>query len=269
MYMGLSDDQKNKLEYAIISNKARLKLARMLREVTRREDSDIEIILKNRIINVARQVENLPLYRLETNDEYYYPQEKAWHYAELELVTRRPDSVDLIEILSDLIEEELVPIDIVNDILNNDNSGIYFENGSIEITSLDDIEDDDITNEHPNIRKLIRRIEVMYESEDWSGVLHTSACIFETLAKDIIENPNVENQSLGGFFDSYREHSNLSEPVLDMIKSIYSKRNTEPLAGHGRTTEPDIGKEEAIVILEMTKSFVRMERRFLTSEVTK
>lgn len=264
MYLGLSKEQKNILEFEIISKNTRLNMARLFRRTTQHDDSNIEIIKKNIIINIARQVENLHLYKLESYDNHYEPAEKAWHFAELELITRRPDTITFVEIICDLIEENLIDCDNVNDIFINDRSNIYFtsnKNGAtIEITN--EIEDDDISSELPNIRKLIKRMETLLNDADYSGVLHSSASIFEVLAKDVISNPNIENKPLGSFFDSYKKYSRLSEPVLDMIKSIYSKRNTEPLAGHGQTAEPSITKEEAIVILEMTKSFIRMERKF-------
>ena len=80
MFLGLSKEQKKELEYEIINDLCRLKLARLFREKTRVEDhdSDIEIILKNRIINIARQVEGLPIYKLESDDYgSYLPAEKA------------------------------------------------------------------------------------------------------------------------------------------------------------------------------------------------
>lgn len=264
MYLGLSKKQKKILEFEIISKNTRLNMARLFRRTTQHDDSDIEIIKKNRIINIARQVENLPLYKLESYDNYYEPAEKAWHFAEIELITRRPDTITFIEIICDLIDENLIDCSDVNDIFNKDGSNIYFisdkNEAAFEITN--EIEDDDISSELPNIKRLIKRMDTLYNDEDFSGVLHSSASIFEVLAKDVISNPNIENKSLGSFFDSYKKRSSLSEPVLDMIKSIYIKRNTEPLAGHGQTAEPSITKEEAVIIIEMTKTFIRMERKF-------
>lgn len=276
MYVGLTRAQKKELEFEVISERVRLNLARLFREVTRREDgdSDIQIILKNRIINIARQIEGLPLYRLESDsDGYYFPQEEAWHFGELELISRRPETKDLIEILCDLIQEDLIPIEEVNNIFLENNSKIIFieksGNTQVEIENVNSEPDEDIKSEHPNIRKLIKRMEVLFNAQDYSGVLHTSASVFETLAKDVIKKPTIEDKSLGSFFESYKKHSKLSEPVLDMIKLIYDKRSTEPLAGHGQTAEPTITREEAAILMEMTKAFVRMERKFAEPEFIK
>jgi len=130
----------------------------------------------------------------------------------------------------------------------------------IEITNDNDIEDADISLEHLNIRTLVARMDMLFDSGDFSGVLHASASIFETLAKDVIKKSTVENQPLGSFFEAYRKRSALPAAVLDMIKDIYDRRNTEPLAGHGSTTVPTIKKEEAVTLVEMTKAFIRMER---------
>lgn len=274
MYKGLPPATRKELEFEVVSDSVRLNIARLFRAVTRREEgnSDVEIILKNRIVNIARQVEGLPLYRLETDDEYYYPPEKAWHFAELELVTRRPDAATLIEILCDLLEEELLDLDDVNDVFAGDNSRLLFckdsEGAKVRVTSVNDIPDDDVSSEHPNIRKLIHRMETLLGDEDWAGVLHACASVFETLAKDVIGNPSIENKTLGSFFDSYKKRSELSEPVLEMIKSIYDRRGSEPLAGHGQTKPPTIEREEAVTLAEMTKALVRIERKLAEPQVS-
>jgi len=268
MFKGLSEKQKAILEYEIISNSTRVLIARLFRHATRREDadSDIEIIHKNRIINIARTIEGLPLYVLESDgDGYYLPAEKAWHFGELEIIPKRQNTIELIETLCDIADENIIPTEEINAIFENDNSKFIIENNhniiEINIIECKDIPDDDIKSEHPNIRKLIERMEFMYSNNDFAGVLHSSATIFETLAKDLLKNPSIENKSFGGFFTSYRNKSKLSETVIDTIENIYKKRNTEPLAGHGSTLPPNISNDEAVLLIEMTKAFIRMERR--------
>jgi len=123
----------------------------------------------------------------------------------------------------------------------------------------------DETEQHPNIKTLIKRMDRALEDSDYSGVLHSSASIFETLAKDIVAIPGVQNQTLKSFFGRYRNDSVLSEELLDYILSIYDSRNTTPLAGHGSTIVPQITKEQAIVISEMTKAFVNIEYKSRTN----
>ena len=55
---------------------------------------------------------------------------------------------------------------------------------------------------------------------DYAGVLHCSASIFETMAKDIVGIPTVQNQTLKSFFDRYRKDSALPQEILDYIISI-------------------------------------------------
>jgi SpoVK/Ycf46/Vps4 family AAA+-type ATPase len=112
---------------------------------------------------------------------------------------------------------------------------------------------------HPNIRILVDRMNDALKREDYSGVLHSSASIFETLAKDIVGISNVQNQTLKSFFDRYRKDSALPEKVLDYILAIYESRNITPLAGHGSTQIPGISREVAIALSEMTVAFVRIE----------
>ncbi|MBM9590653.1 hypothetical protein JWG41_09380 [Leptospira sp. 201903075] len=265
--MGLSKKQKKQLEFEVIPHELRLDIARLFRKCTLTDDSNVSIIKKNRIINIGRQIEGKPLYRLETDDEYYLPPEHAWHFAELELITIRTDTIQFIDMIHDLLSEDILPIEKINEIFADHNMLLEFiddDDGEIyiEIDNDQTIPDDNLSSEHPNIRLLVNRMELLLSNNDFSGVLHTCGTIFETLAKDVIKNPNIENQTLGSFFESYRQKSGFPNEVLDLIIKIYKKRNTEPLAGHGQTALPTINKEEAIILAEMTKSFIRMERKF-------
>ncbi len=119
----------------------------------------------------------------------------------------------------------------------------------------------DTLSMHPNIHKLIERMDNALERDDYPGVLHASANIFETLAKDIVGIPSVQDQTLKSFFERYREDSTLPSEILDYILAIYESRSTTPLAGHGSTKTPGISREVAISLSEMTKALVRIEYR--------
>ena len=121
--------------------------------------------------------------------------------------------------------------------------------------------EDKTTDEQPNIRLLINRMTIALDNSDPSGVLHASASIFETMAKGIIGIDAIQDQTLASFFERYRKDSGLPEEVLDYILSIYKRRNTEPLAGHGSTKSPNITKQEAIILAELTRAFVKIERQ--------
>jgi hypothetical protein len=112
---------------------------------------------------------------------------------------------------------------------------------------------------HPNIPLLIERMDDALKRDDYPGVLHACANIFETLAKDIVAIPGVQNQTLKSFFERYRKNSTLPNEILDYILSIYDLRSTTPLAGHGSTLTPSISREQAVSLSEMTKAFVNIE----------
>lgn len=114
---------------------------------------------------------------------------------------------------------------------------------------------------HPNIKTLFERMENALEMDDYAAVLHASANIFETLAKDVVGIPSIQNQTLKSFFERYRKESILPQEILDYILAIYESRSTTPLAGHGSTRPPNISREVAISLCEMTKAFVRIEYR--------
>lgn len=119
-------------------------------------------------------------------------------------------------------------------------------------------------DEHPNIRILLDRMTRSLYACDHSAVLQASASVFETLAKDIIALDSIENQSLGSFFELYRKKSNFPKEILDYILSIYNRRSTEPLAGHGSTNAPNITHSEAIILAELTIALVKIERQLHT-----
>jgi hypothetical protein len=114
---------------------------------------------------------------------------------------------------------------------------------------------------HANIEILLDRMDDALKRTDYSGVLHSSASIFETLAKEVVGVPSVQNQTLKSFFQKYRKNSLLPDAVLDFILATYDSRNVTPLAGHGSTATPSITSDAAITLAEMTKAFVKIEYR--------
>jgi hypothetical protein len=261
---------REQMELEVVSSEARLRLTRLLRQSVKTSQSEdshqIELIRINRIVNLANAVLGRPIYILELGDWDYEPSEYAWHNGELELVMRRPDTPQLVEILVDLIDAGCVRIADVNAILKADGSGIRLHDGDngiqADLTELSDLPDASLEGpgEHVNVRKLAERMDRAMQDRDWALVLHTAASIFETVAKQVVANPNVQNQSLGSWFSLYRKHSKLAIPLLDTIEAIFKRRNIEPLAGHGSSSDPSITEEEAIQVRELTIAFVRLER---------
>ena len=161
---------------------------------------------------------------------------------------------------------------IVNNILTEDGCSFVFgqsdDDVTVEIAKLSDIPEQTLSNDHPNIRKLAQRMDREVKDKDPSAVLHTAASIIETLAKDILADSKIENQSLGAFFEAYRKASQLPSPILDYMIDIFRSRNTTPLAGHGSTTPPRIKMKQMVPVAELTKAFVRMERSLALLETT-
>lgn len=167
----------------------------------------------NRFVNIARTTLGKTIYVLTTDDMgMYEAPEFGWHFAELELIFRRPDTSDLADLLCDLIENELLDVFEVNELLESGNVSFRFatdDDGSVtlELLSIGELEADSISDEHPNIRLLVERMEAAFEGEDYSAVLHASAIVFETLAKFAFASPTVENSTFGSIFEGYRNRS--------------------------------------------------------------
>lgn len=274
-FMGLNQGQIELLQYEVISNDTRIKLTRLIRSLSYSDDSNLQLSRQNRFVNLANSVLGRQIYVLVPDDMgEYMLGEHAWHNGEIELIMKRPDTIKLVEILADMLQDRMLDIDEVNELLTIAGSSISFEMNAqetvlVHILPIEQIEEVEDTEEHPNIRKLIQRMENGLSNEDYSGVLHASASVFETLAKDVYSSETVENQTLGGIFQGYRNRSNLPESILDYILEIYNKRNAEPLAGHGSTLPSSIERQEAIVLTEMTKAFVRLERKLAMPEVNR
>jgi hypothetical protein len=252
----LTRRQREQLELEVVSREARLALTRLLRRRVRAPhggegDHQIELGRVNRIVNAANSVMGRPLYVLELSDWDYEPAEYAWHYGELEAILRRPDTPQLMEILADLVDFGALTAAEVNAVLDADGVGAGIEEDGdgprVVLKDLADLPETAATpDEHANVRKLIDRVDHAMQDRDWSLVLHTAASVFETTAKQVVPNPNVQNQSLGGWFSLYRKHSALAAPLLDAIEAIFQRRNIEPLAGHGSVADPSITEQEAV-----------------------
>jgi hypothetical protein len=229
------------------------------------DSHQIELIKINRIVNLANTVMGRPIYTLELGDWDYLPLEYAWHSGEFELVMRRPDTLQLFEILIDLVDQGALSIDDVNAVLTDDNVGARLtsdhEGVTVELLDLADVPEAELEpDEHVNVRGLFERIDRAMQDKDWSLVVHTGASIFETVAKQVVSNPNVQSQSLGSWFSAYRKHSRLAAPLLDTAEEIFKRRNVEPLAGHGSINVPGVTEAEAIQIQVLSNAFVRLER---------
>jgi len=266
VFIGLTQEQVKQLENEVVPKRARLQLIRLLRGSVSCDDTNLTIARTNNVLNICQHVLGRPTSIIEKdgNGDYFFV-DIGWIRSEFECVFRRPDTAELIEILADLIQNAWLDCNEVNNILSSNGcefcfTGHYMSEVSVEITPVESIEEE-AEFEIQNIRTLLNRMDMALSSTDYPGVLHASASILETLAKDTLASPTILDQSLGAFFAKYRANSHLPAPVLDYIHAIYNRRGTEPLAGHGSVTPPTITETEAVVISEMTKAFLRIERK--------
>ena len=264
-YQYISRENAELLKYEVVSQELKIFLTRELeRKLNEDKFEENKVVYQNIFINRSRSLLGQSIYVLEGDiDGLFHPSEYAWHNGEFQLIFRRLDTVQFIEFVGELIEEEWFSIEEINDLLDQDSKSFTFiEQGNdlqVEIHDLDYVEREIHEDGHPNIRLLVTRMDQALENGDFPAVFHSSASIFETLAKDIVRIPNVQNQTLGAFFDRYRQDSRLPDEILDYILDIYHARNTLPLAGHGSTQPPNISEEAAIILCELTKAFINIE----------
>lgn len=259
----LTDEQVKQLKYEVLSQDFYVYLTRYLNDWCEENEGGLtSIIRKNRLINLSRTISGGKIYTLTDDLESI---EFSWHDSNFLLIFRELNTIEFIEFICDLINYEYFQIDFVNVLLKKEGSSFYIcssaGNLAIEIYSIEEIEKQKLDEEHVNIRTLVARMDSAFENDDYANVLHASASIFEVMAKDIIGIDSIQDQTLKSFFDRYRNDSKLPAEILDYILETYDSRNSTSLAGHGSLTFPEITKEQAIILNEMTKAFVRIEYR--------
>lgn len=270
----LSDKQVAELEYEVIPTSLKTHLTRLLRRGKAASPDTLPIYWQNDVINRARTIAELPIAVLESDDlGEYMLQEYAWHRSEFELCVRRLNSVQFIEFVAEIVEDRWLDLEVANSLLIKANTSVILEWDDsfdqrllVHVHPVADLNADLEQDHRANVRTLVARLDRELAAGDHSAVLHCSAVIFETVAKDVVGIPTVANQTLGGFFDRYRADSSLPEPVLDYILAVYQRRNTEPIAGHGQVDEPTISKSEAEMLTVLTKAFITYETRMTQSE---
>lgn len=259
----LSEDNKKQLEFEVVSQELRVHLTRL---IERSENFfSHQFLNQNWIVNRSRNLLGMPLYVLESDDlGSYEDAEYAWHSGEYELCLRRLDTLRLIELLCEVIAKKWLSASVINQLLEREGSSFRYHNDydtvDVEVFSIEKLEEDTPSpEEHPNIRLLVKRMTTALEQSDYSAVLHASANVFETLAKDIVGIPSVQNKTLASFFAQYQSDSQLPPELQAKILAVYKARNTTPLAGHGSTQAPSITATDAVTLVELTKAFVRIE----------
>ncbi|BDU25172.1 hypothetical protein [Flavobacterium sp. GSB-24] len=258
-------EQRRELEYEVLSQEFYAYITRHLMHWTEEpEHAESIIFRKNIIINLSSTLLTRNIYVLESDDNGFYQEaEYAWHDSNFHLAIRRLDTLQFIEFVGEILDKEIIDLEFINDALKEENASFEFINKEttfgIKVFPIGEIEAENFGDQHQNIRLLVDRMDNALSMKDYSNVLHSSATIFETMAKEVISSESIQNESLGGFFNKYRNESKLPPVILDYILEIYKKRNTSPLAGHGSLAIPTVTNEEAVILCQMTKAFVKIE----------
>lgn len=263
----INEEDKKQMEFEVLSQEFYSFLTRYLMHWTEKAEYQEHIIhRKNIILNISNTILARKIYVLQSDDDgAFHEAEYAWHDSNLFLAVRRLDTIQFIEFAGDLLKKQIFELDFLNDLLQKEGASFVFTNSSssfgVKVYSLSELEEENFETEHVNIRLLVLRMEKSLEIKDYSNLLHASASVFETMAKEVVNIDGVQDETLGGFFERYRKDSKLPTAILDYILETYKKRSTTPLAGHGSLRLPTITQEEAIVLFEMTKAFVRIESK--------
>lgn len=263
----INETDKKQLEFEVLSQEFYSFFTRFLMHWSEEPEYSESIIhRKNTIINLSNTVLARKIYVLQSDDDgAFHDAEYAWHDSNFFLAIRRLDTIQFIEFVGDLLVKKILNIDFLNQSLKRENASFIFVQSNdklnVKVYSLSELDKETFDTEHPNIRLLVSRMELALENKDFTNLLHASANIFETMAKDVVNVESVQNQTLAGFFERYRNDSKLPTAILDFILETYRKRNTTPLAGHGSLSVPTIDIKEATVLCEMTKAFIRIESK--------
>lgn len=270
-FLGLSKEDKNSLKYEVIPSQVRLKVIRLIRNYCMNENPSIQVINQNKFINIERNIKNQKIYVLTADrDGEYSIYDYAWHSSYIENLSTSLDTIPYIELVADFIENRLLNHSEINHILESENCSFWYdydEEVVVKIKPFSENSQRRLADETVNIRTMIDRMEKQLSGNDYPGVVHSSAVIFETLGKEVIGTEYVKNKTFGQIREDYKKMTNLPDPIFDYLNEIYKKRNNEPLAGHGSTDTSSMTREEAIVICEMTKAILLMERALNVSVI--
>lgn len=267
MTIYLSKDDAISLKYEWIPLSAKVQLIRLLdRHYPPRINPHTRIHYLNRIVNLANNLSERKLFVLDT-DQFgdYFPEDVARQESEFMICIRRLNPIQFIEFLATVVEFEYIDINDANFILKEVNSSVAIEldtTGRPSISILPMADKSAFDNDaSPNLRTLLSRMDSCLNDEYYAAVLSNSAMAIELISKEIYGSSKIYNQSFGSYFEGYKNNTTLPEPVIDWMLQIYKRRNTEPLAAHGSPLPPSITCEEASLIAEMTKAFIRYESR--------
>ena len=267
MTIYLSKDDAISLEYEWIPLSAKAHLIRLLdRYCPPHVNPHTRIPYLQRIVNLANNLSERKFFDLDTDQfDDYFPEDVARLETEFMICIRRLNPIQFIEFLGTVVEYEYIDINDANIILKEINSSVAIEldtTGHLSISILPMADKSALDNDaSPNLRTILRRMDSYLNDEDYAAVLLNSAMAIEFISKQIYGSSKIYNQSFGSYFEGYKNKTTLPEPIIDWMLQIYKRRNTEPLASHGSPLPPSITCEEASLIAEMTKAFIRYEFR--------
>lgn len=267
MTIYLSKDDAISLEYEWIPLSAKVQLIRLLdRHCPTHTNSHTRIHYLNRIVNLANNLTERTIFVLDT-DQFgdYFPVDIARQESEFMICVRRLNSWQFIEFLATVVELGYIKVNDANAILKEVNSSVTIKLDDSDRASTSTTStagqftlDNDAS---PNLRTLVSRMDRCLNDDDYAATLSNSAMAIELISKEIYGSPKIYNESFGSYFEGYKNKTTLPEPVIDWMLQIYKRRNTESLAAHGSPLPPLITCEEASLIAEMTKAFIRYESR--------
>jgi hypothetical protein len=255
----IQDSQKSDLEYVKISLQIKLYFYRKVEKKIHDNAQDTLPSLL-RVINYSNAIAMKPALNLELDDDLASIVPYSFYESRLPDCFSSLGTLEFIEFLCCLVSNEFLSIQEVNDRLEQDdqffqlqktNSGVFVEILSQPIAVSGD--------KHPNIIASIKRMEILFGSHDYAGVLDASAVVIESHSKIQLSSPKLKDQTFGSYFQSYQNHSKLPQEITNYMLEIYKRRNVEPLASHGSSDPPTITRFDAHFILLFTKAIVQLE----------
>lgn len=263
--------QQERRRYQEINDDIKVKLSRLLQVSLDKlgidgsiHDSTIKFSKLNSLVNRANSLIGIRPYVLKPDDwgEYSAP-EIAWHESEFEAAIFRLSSPEFIEFVAELVDRDFLELNLANSLLSEGNCDVVLRRDTNNQITVDLIENEGAVefnpSSNPNVRQLVDRMDRSIQYEDYPNALSASASIIETISKELLSDKQVSDKPFGSYAEAYAKRTGLPEPVTGWMRQIYTRRNHEPLAGHGHTAPPTISEKEAVVIAEFTKAFIRVE----------
>ncbi len=225
-----------------------------------------DLVRMNYWINRSRNLAAESIYVLEIAESGAAPTpaELAWHWGQFELLFRRLDTLQFVELLGEMIEERVFTIAWTNRQLEADGVGFQFVSDervrSRSIQLRDVLELEELAKTQPqwqqNLRLLVRRMDVAAVAADVGATLRAGAAVWETAARELLGLSGARLEALRHFSERQRRVVELPPTIAGVLLDACDKGIVAPLAElEALAASTELTAAELSALVELIRGF--------------